>query len=210
MAIFLGAACSEVQIVFGFQWEKASNIKKNADIATALYNNKSFHFKNTLTQEGFYKNPIILSVFTAILFKHQNSLSIIYEEIFNPISLHTLALVLTLVEFCISKWTTDKFEQRVFSEKQYKASYEVYFVDLKLWHFVNPDVMTNCCKKLYQHAFLASSTEGVVKSMPTLIRETRKHAHEKLEGHTGKTNSELDEEEGDGDVGSAAEGGKEA
>ncbi|KAG6916632.1 hypothetical protein DXG01_006052 [Tephrocybe rancida] len=204
---FLGAARSEVQIVFRFQREKASHIKKNADIATALYNNKSFHFKNTSTQEGFYENPIILSVLTAILFKDRNSLGVINEEIFNPISLHTLALVLMLVEFCIFEWTTGKFEQGVFSEKQYKASYEVYFADLKSWHFINPGVTTNRRKKLYQHAFLASSAEGVATPMPTLVGETRERAHKELEGRTGETDSELDEEKDDGDVGGAAEGG---
>ncbi|KAG6847363.1 hypothetical protein C0991_001960, partial [Blastosporella zonata] len=58
--------------------------------------------------------------------------------------------MLTLIEFCISEWKSGKFMQGVFSEKQCKASYDVHFVDLKAWHFLNEGVVINYRKKLYE------------------------------------------------------------
>ncbi|KAG6906380.1 hypothetical protein DXG01_014195 [Tephrocybe rancida] len=101
-------------------------------------------------KEGFYENSVILSVLMATVFKDLTAAGVVYEEMFNPISLHTLALVLTLVDFCISEWLTGKFKQGVFSESNVKEAYNVYLANLTEWHHMNPEVMTNCCKKLYR------------------------------------------------------------
>ncbi|KAG6843920.1 hypothetical protein H0H87_011689 [Tephrocybe sp. NHM501043] len=143
---------------------------------------------NPLTQKRFYKDPIVLSVLTATLFKDLNALGVVYKEIFNPISLHTLALVLTVIEFCISKWKTSKCEQGIFAEKQYKVSYNVHFKNLKEWYFVNPDMTKN-----------SASGTGVAGPVATLVGENREHACKELEEHTDETDSELDDKNDDED-----------
>ncbi|KAG6824730.1 hypothetical protein H0H92_005997, partial [Tricholoma furcatifolium] len=91
-------------------------------------------------------------VLTATAFKDSGAPDVIFEDIFNPISLHTLALVLTLVDFCISEWLTGKFDQGVFQERLVKNQYKVFLADLTEWHHMNPEVTTNRPSKLYCRA----------------------------------------------------------
>ncbi|KAG6808948.1 hypothetical protein H0H92_002282 [Tricholoma furcatifolium] len=189
----LGVVRNEVQMFFGFRRDRASYIKKNADTATALNKNKSFHYRKQASQEGFYENAIILSVLTVTAFKDSGAPGVIFEDIFNPISLHTLALVLTLVDFCISEWLTGKFDQGVFRERLVKNQYEVFLADLTEWHHMNPEVTTNRRAKLYRRALKASGVEALKGPTPTLVGENRERARKELEGHTGETDSELDD-----------------
>ncbi|KAG6839918.1 hypothetical protein C0991_010379, partial [Blastosporella zonata] len=134
----LTATRSKVRTVFGFGWDKPTYIKTNAAKATALHNNNTFHFKNPEAEQGFYKNSIILSVLTATIFKDKHATGVLFREMFNPILLYTLSLVLTLVGFCISEWKTGKFEQGIFLEKLFKDTYKVHFADLKKWYYMSP------------------------------------------------------------------------
>ncbi|KAG6806502.1 hypothetical protein H0H92_011083, partial [Tricholoma furcatifolium] len=183
----LGVVRNEVQMFFGFRRDRASYVKKNADTATALHKNKSFHYRKPASQEGFYENSIILSVLTATAFKDSGAPGVIFEEIFNPISLHTLALMLTLVDFCISEWLTGKFDQGVFREKLVKNQYNVFLADLTEWHHMNPEVTTNRRAKLYRRALKASGAEALKGPTPTLVGDNRERARKELEGHTGET-----------------------
>ncbi|KAG6823280.1 hypothetical protein H0H92_010738, partial [Tricholoma furcatifolium] len=178
----LGVVRNEVQMFFGFCRDRALYVKKNADTATALHKNKSFHYRKPASQEGFYENSIILSVLTATAFKDSGAPGVIFEEIFNPISLHTFK-----VDFCISEWLTGKFDQGVLCEKLVKNQYNVFLADLTEWHHMNPEVTTNRRAKLYCRALKASGAEALKGPTPTLVGDNRERARKELEGHTGET-----------------------
>ncbi|KAG6894037.1 hypothetical protein C0992_007729 [Termitomyces sp. T32_za158] len=162
-----------------FKFQIASKyIKKNIKISAVLSKNRSFHYK----------------------FKNASDIGALFPQYFNPISLHSLALVLTAIDFCITEWSSGTFKKGAFTEKLYSETYKVFFEDLKKWHNLNPNVTTKQREKLFKRALKAS---GAVTTgpQPMLVGDMEERVHQELEGHTGDTDSEVDPGSGDDKAG---------
>ncbi|KAG6807732.1 hypothetical protein H0H92_006578 [Tricholoma furcatifolium] len=183
---------AEVQTIFGFRKDRPSYARKNATIVTKLTHDKSFPYKvDPETRSGYCQNEIILSVLTATIFKDTKAVGAKYHELFNPMPVNTLALIFTM------EWKTGKIQQGVFSEKDFGSLFTAFHEDLVNWCSLNPEVTKNRRKKLFARAIKSS---GVVMKdvVPTLVGDMVERARQELEGHTGETDSEVDDGEIDG------------
>ncbi|KAG6877099.1 hypothetical protein C0992_010838, partial [Termitomyces sp. T32_za158] len=142
---------TQVQSAFKFQIA-SKYMKKNIKISAILSKNCSFHYKDPNTQQGYLQNAIVLSILVTAWFKDASDIGALFPQYFNPISLHSLALVLTAIDFCITEWSSGTFKKGAFTEKLYSETYKVFFEDLKKWHNLNSNVMTKQRKKLFKHA----------------------------------------------------------
>ena len=48
-------------------------------------------------RKGIYKHPIIQKAVNAMWFKNKQDEGIVYSDLFNPVSVHSIALILTAV-----------------------------------------------------------------------------------------------------------------
>ncbi|KAG6822345.1 hypothetical protein H0H92_014210 [Tricholoma furcatifolium] len=140
-----------VQSHFNFRVDRASHKAKNEKIAEKLLKDKSFLYK-AYKLDGYAQNPVILSVLIAAWFKTEASMGVVFREYFEPISINTLAFILTVIDFCICEWKTGKQKKGVFSEKIFSEKFEAFATDLKRWSNINPVVTRNRRMKLFRRA----------------------------------------------------------
>ncbi|KAF8157856.1 hypothetical protein B0H34DRAFT_432557 [Crassisporium funariophilum] len=186
------------QIMSGYGFReggKARDVQKNARTVSSLLIGRSFHYKDPKAQTGYCENPVISNILAATWFKDLTSAGIIFKKYFDPISIDTLALVLTLINHCLKEWKTGKRVRTAFSEKDKRDTYIAIRVDLDDWQNLNMAVTTNRRKKLFKRACTSAGVVDVEAVQPQLVREAKERARQELEGHTGETDSEA------GDVG---------
>ncbi|KAG5649910.1 hypothetical protein H0H81_001523 [Sphagnurus paluster] len=154
--------------------------------------NKTFHYKDPKTKTGYCKNLIIFNLISKTWFKDTEAQGVVFKQLFNPIPLETIALIWTLIDHCISKWHSGVFVQANFKEDNVSNFYKVSLADLRKWTTLNPTVMTNKRKKLFDRAFKKSG--GITSGEPQiqLKGDAEERARRELEGHTGETDSEGD------------------
>ncbi|GLB39212.1 hypothetical protein LshimejAT787_0603740 [Lyophyllum shimeji] len=183
---------------FGFSaGGKARVVRKNAKIASSLTKDqgKTFHYKDPKAKAGYCENPIIGNILAALWFKDTNSPGIIFQHHFNPISINTLALIFTLINFCIKEWDTGKFKKAVFSEKLERDTYRAICIDLDDWQNLSLPVTTNRRKKLFNRAMKNAGVVEEAPVQPELVGEDKERARKELEGHTGDTDSEAGDDD---------------
>ncbi|KAJ7763972.1 hypothetical protein DFH07DRAFT_956247 [Mycena maculata] len=115
-------------------------VRKNMRLWKALLTESAFHYKDPAELTGYAGNSIIVESMRAIWLKGKGSCGILYEKYFSPISLVTLALIFTAVEFCIEEYSTGRFQQGTFDEVLNKERYEVHLEDLTEWASLKPSV----------------------------------------------------------------------
>lgn len=118
---------------------------------------------------GFAGNKVISESLQGAWFSDKTSPGVEFSKYFKPISLVTLAFILTTVcyflfslsyiliryfqtEFCIGEWRTGQFVKTHFTEKAIEGSMEVHLKDLKDWNNGNPDVVGKIRMKLFERA----------------------------------------------------------
>ncbi|KAG5640375.1 hypothetical protein DXG03_008884 [Asterophora parasitica] len=83
----------------------------------------------------------------------------IFAQYFNPIPLKTLALLFTLVQFCIAEWSNSTCKEASFHEKDVLDSYDAYLADIQKWASFNPAITTNKHMKLFKRACKSAGVE---------------------------------------------------
>ncbi|KAJ7916620.1 hypothetical protein B0H13DRAFT_2323232 [Mycena leptocephala] len=89
---------------------------------------------------GYAGNTIIKDGIRTIWFKTKAGRGIVYTKYFTPISLVTLALVFTAIEFCLWEYSTGRFQQAIFDEVANKERYDIHLQDLTEWAALKPSV----------------------------------------------------------------------
>lgn len=95
---------SEVASCYGFNSDTshAKVVRQNHKLYDTLVLNSTFTYKNTKDREGYAQNKIFgILIQDAWFSSGSKSKGIVFEKYFNPISLETLALLFTMVKFCI-------------------------------------------------------------------------------------------------------------
>ncbi|KAJ7113328.1 hypothetical protein C8R43DRAFT_1138623 [Mycena crocata] len=155
-------------------------LRKNSKLWKVLINDSAFHYANTTDLTGYAGNPIIMESMRVIWFKTKGSRGIVYGKSFSPISLVTLALIFTAIEFCIDEYSTGRFQQGVFDEVVNTSRYEVHLKDLTEWAALKPSVTDTIRQRM--HDKLRSSTgSALLKSTGRLSDVNRARALEELE-----------------------------
>ncbi|GLB45850.1 hypothetical protein LshimejAT787_3300010, partial [Lyophyllum shimeji] len=145
------------------------------------------------TQSGYCENPVIVSILCATWFKDLKSPGVVFKHYFDPITVDTLTLIFTLVHFCLKEWSTGKHVQTEFTEKDLLKQYLVFRADIDKWQKMNITVTTNKCKKMFIRACKNAGLTAAAVPKPQLTGDAEERARKELEGHTGETDSELDD-----------------
>ncbi|KAF8805888.1 hypothetical protein BYT27DRAFT_7257811, partial [Phlegmacium glaucopus] len=152
----------------------------------------AFHYKDPDTMSGFAQNKIISEILYLAWFEDKRSQGPVLSEYFNPITLETLSLIFTMIDFCLREWSTGAFLQATFFEKDVIHAHKIYRVEVKTWSSINFAVTLNIRKKLFSRAL---RNAGVVDEDATIISglvgEAKDRVQTELDGRTGDTDSEL-------------------
>ncbi|KAG5634823.1 hypothetical protein H0H81_000605 [Sphagnurus paluster] len=116
---------------YGFRdnW-KARHVKKNKKITADMGAGFAFHYKDPKTKTGYAGNVIFSNILSRTWFKDASSPGIIYKQYFDPISLETLALMFSLVDFGIKEWDTGRYVPKAFKEQDIIHNHEAFHADL--------------------------------------------------------------------------------
>ncbi|KAH9481129.1 hypothetical protein JR316_0005649 [Psilocybe cubensis] len=179
--------------LFGFKkGTKSSTIAHNRDLYTLLKTDAAFHYKNPHNKTGHTRGKIITETIEAIWFDGLTGPGVIYAAHFNPIPLETLALVLTVIDFCLDEWSSGTFTKAHMWAKLIFERHNAFREVLKTWEAINKDVVLAIRKKMYKHACQHAGL-APPSSMPTLTVEDIARVRQELDGHSGETDSEDDD-----------------
>jgi len=109
--------------------------------------------------------------------------------------LETLALLFTMVKFCIEEWSNGIREQAKLSEEVNSATFEAFLKDLRAWNALAPDVILKIRSKMYKKARLAAKVDLVTPMKNHVAGAVEDKLRKELEGRTGETDSEDEEED---------------
>ncbi|KAF8950927.1 hypothetical protein BDZ97DRAFT_1933152 [Flammula alnicola] len=180
--------------VFGFKrGTDAKTVAWNRDLYTKLKTKAAFHYKNPETFSGYAQGKIISEILHAIWFEDTNSQGVTFKNLFNPIPLETLALIFTILDFCLDEWSDGTRVKAKLWGKDIKDRHEIFRKDLAEWEALNVEVVTAIRRKLYTRSSRNAgvATQNVTK--PTLSAEAKERAREELAGRTGETDSEMED-----------------
>ncbi|KAJ6619407.1 hypothetical protein B0H10DRAFT_2216922 [Mycena sp. CBHHK59/15] len=128
-------------------------------------------------------------------FHYKSGRGVLFFEYFSSISLVTLALVLTAIEFCIEEYSTGRFQQGVFDELVNKDRYETHLKDLTDWVALKPDVTAVILQRMHDTCRAATGA-ALVKTTGHMTEAARTKALAELEAMNvdGSDNNDSDDE----------------
>ncbi|RDB14714.1 hypothetical protein Hypma_016210 [Hypsizygus marmoreus] len=136
-------------------------IAKNRQLAEKLKDSHSFVYKTLpddmtsptyhLDRKGLYQNPIIQKAVNTMWFANKNDEGIKYSDLFKPLPVQTIALVLMVIECCIDEWLTGTRTDLAFYANDYSYVYETHIACLEEFgtFTVKLDLLGNLQNKLY-------------------------------------------------------------
>ncbi|KAF7355810.1 hypothetical protein MVEN_00909200 [Mycena venus] len=178
--------------------DSPKTIQKNLKIHKQLLDESGFHYEDPKERTGYAKNKIIIESIRTLWFKNKSSRGVLNFESFSPISLVTLALIFTVIEFCIEEYSTGRFQQGIFDELLNKDCYETHLKDLTEWAALKPTVTTALLQRMH-NTCRASTGAALVKTTGRMTDAARAKALAELEamdidGDGGDGNNDSDDE----------------
>lgn len=123
-----------VESLYGFDTSRApDSISRNAGLAQALLTNMAFIYREPnfgATPHHPYRHPIIQKAINMLWFHSNDGDGIVFHEFFTPIPIPTIALILTVIECCISEWTDGTHKSSNWNEDRYKTAYHSHVESL--------------------------------------------------------------------------------
>ncbi|KAL0068389.1 hypothetical protein AAF712_004467 [Marasmius tenuissimus] len=135
------AACDRIEPLivpmFGFdtgthQGEVVrANQKKYASLATSF----GWYHKNPEERTGYMQHPIIVESIYKTLYYNRRAPGMRYEwrEHFRPLAVQAIAFLFTLIDHCLSKWSTGKYIDREIDEGELIPVYKRHLVRFHEW-----------------------------------------------------------------------------
>ncbi|KZP30193.1 hypothetical protein FIBSPDRAFT_1038523 [Athelia psychrophila] len=186
-----------VSPTYGFDHTNTPATKvKNRESYLVLTQADSFHHKAPETRSQFAQHHIIYEILRTTFFNDREDLGVIFTSYFNPISLATLAIVITAVDFCLKEWSTGEFVKAKFYETAITIDYTSYLKKMQDWHGLAPEIVTKMLTKMHyrlrRDAGAGSSTLGALGGATAIGMSAaeKELALKELEGHMGDTESE--------------------
>ncbi|KAJ7053462.1 hypothetical protein C8F01DRAFT_1260450 [Mycena amicta] len=173
--------------------------KRNAALYTTLLAGQAYRHKDVIKSMHLFENKTAIAILRQACFNNgSKSFGVVHEESFMPISFQTLALVYTMIQFCIEEWKTGTCVKHDFDEKTVAPKYFAMLSDVMEWDSVDPGfshkLRTKWAKSLRKGAGVADEAQGeegfVTEDIKDKIRREQ-------EGRTGDTDSEGEENEED-------------
>ncbi|QRV89360.1 hypothetical protein RhiJN_17378 [Ceratobasidium sp. AG-Ba] len=105
------------------------DLRYNQRLAKRLLPNQ-FHCRNTKTGEDPYEHPALQACINAALFWSVESIGVAFEERFRPLSLPTVAFVLTKMQHGIEEIATGRFIKIELNVDEQRKAYELHLLGL--------------------------------------------------------------------------------
>ncbi|KAF8811837.1 hypothetical protein BYT27DRAFT_7088601 [Phlegmacium glaucopus] len=174
---------SQIVATYGFSRQTSmTTLAKNCLLSAQLAEGAAFHYKDPSKPSGYAQNKIISEVIHLAWFEDATAPGVMFPDLVNPISFNTMALIFTLIKFCIKEWSTGKYVAVQFSEKTCIDSYRVNQADLATWGNINSLVVENMWKKLYNRARRNAGVLDDSKPITHLIGAVEDRVRNELEG----------------------------
>ncbi|KAF7341054.1 hypothetical protein MSAN_02091400 [Mycena sanguinolenta] len=184
--------------MYGFKTgQNKKTIAFNRKLAEDLKEGSAFAFKDMENKSGLYKHPIFQCAVNAMWFMNQKDEGPRHPELFSPLPIRALALVLTAVENNIDERLTGIRTDVTFTTNDYHAVYEGHVKSLEQFeaHTMKYKLMEKILKRLHSvgrfhsgaKALNAPSTSNFSKSvLDAAIKEYQ-------EGETTDDSSDAEE-----------------
>ncbi|KAF7964902.1 hypothetical protein HWV62_1769 [Athelia sp. TMB] len=173
----------------------AKSARANREKAEALLEDGAFHYKDIEHKSGFTEHKIIVAILQQSFFKTKSSPGVKFSKAFHPVPLATLALIHSVIDFCICEWSNGSLKQQAFQEQEVKTRYEGYAKKLEQWSNTNHDTTKNIRKKMSNRARKAIGVMLEAADEPDELSEfTVARIQNELANRTGETDSEVEVE----------------
>ncbi|KAF8883573.1 hypothetical protein BD779DRAFT_1472470 [Infundibulicybe gibba] len=166
-----------VAAIYGFNSGQSKKvITANRNLAESLKQEKGFVFKTlgneNTPRKGVYQNHIIREGINALWFQNKQDEGIEFSELFDPIPVESIALILTAIECAIDEWATGFKTDIPFQAKEYMGIYNDHLDSLRAYgeHTSKHDLLGKMCQKLYDdgrvHAGVPPKTMKHIPAIP--------------------------------------------
>ncbi|KAJ7782949.1 hypothetical protein B0H16DRAFT_1447187 [Mycena metata] len=177
----VGCVCPLIAPTFGFKLGDSDKIlRKNLKLHKVLLDESGFHYRDTEARTGYAKNDIVMESMRVTWFKNKSARGVRFMQAFSPITLVTLALTFTAIEFCIEEYSTGRFQPGIFDEVENKERYMVHLQDLTEWAALKPSV-TDVIRQQMHDKLRAATGAALVKPTGRMSEAGRTRALEELE-----------------------------
>ncbi|KIM71219.1 hypothetical protein PILCRDRAFT_93972 [Piloderma croceum F 1598] len=152
---------------------------------------KAFVYKDRENLSGLYETKLISEVIQDVFFKNNRAIGVEFQSYFNPITLVTIAFVLTAIEFNIAEWKSGVYIQAAFDEKGINERFKSHLKGVREWRDGAPVVVDKICEKLYKRA-IRNAGGCIIEETSQILKEAQRRARQELATRTGDTDSEED------------------
>ncbi|KAJ7186249.1 hypothetical protein B0H12DRAFT_1039631, partial [Mycena haematopus] len=141
-----------IDTMYGFKsGQNKKTVAFNRKLAEDLKESSTFAFKDAENKKGLYKHPILQSAVNAMWFANRRDEGPRHPEIFNPLPIRALALVLAAIENNIDERLTGIRTDVAFTANDYRAVYENHVKSLEQYeaHTEKYKLMEKILKRLH-------------------------------------------------------------
>ncbi|KAJ7060889.1 hypothetical protein C8F01DRAFT_1290922 [Mycena amicta] len=147
-----------------------------------LLKHDAFHHKIPATLEGFAQHPIVKLAIQKAWFPNKRGRAIKHSSSFSPISIPSLALIFTAIEYCIDRYSTGEYDtDAVFDEAHNKLRYVSHLKSIADWAGLLPPVTTAFRQRLHDECRQKVGAPVIRAAVVGLSEERRERALRELE-----------------------------
>ncbi|KAI0280059.1 hypothetical protein BGY98DRAFT_966330 [Russula aff. rugulosa BPL654] len=123
-----------VEHLYQFKTSSApESIRSNVELAKVLLKDMNFIYPEARDREKRYtpySHPIIQQAVNATLFRNRDDAGVVYHEHFSPMPIPVIALVLTVVQWCIDEWSDGQQKDSSWDERTLHGVYSSHISSL--------------------------------------------------------------------------------
>ncbi|KAK7025955.1 hypothetical protein VNI00_015870 [Paramarasmius palmivorus] len=142
--------------MFGFDIDVTSSqvISKNIQTYTLLTTDFGWYYEDPAGRKGYLRHPIILNAIHRVLFYNSTTAYGSHNDYFwfDPISLEALACIFSLIDHCLSQWSTGAYIRTDLDEQQMVYTYAKHVNRLQEWAELDDARTTRFRRKLTDQA----------------------------------------------------------
>ncbi|KAJ7059207.1 hypothetical protein C8F01DRAFT_1085044 [Mycena amicta] len=129
----------------------AKIVSRNRKMAQTLKENSGFSYLDPENRKGLYKNPVLRKAVNTLWFANRRDEGPSFPELYKPLPIPALALILTLIENCVDEWLTGIKTLTPFTANEYRTVYESHIMSLKAFgkHTARYAILDNLRIRLY-------------------------------------------------------------
>ncbi|KAJ6452580.1 hypothetical protein C8R45DRAFT_1112886 [Mycena sanguinolenta] len=164
-----------IDTMYGFKsGQNKKTIAFNRKLAEDLKEESTFAFKDIKKKKGLYKHPIIQCVFNAMWFANSKDEGPRHPELFSPILLRALALILTAIENNIDEHLTGIRTDVAFTANNYRAVYEGHVKALEQFeaHTLKYKLLEKILKRLHSVGRFHSGAKALNTLSTSMLRKS--------------------------------------